>query len=130
MRVGFTGGTPIMISINRAQQFAREWVDAWNSHDLDRILSHYADDFQMTSPFIVTMMNEPGGTISGKEKVRAYWAQALKRLPDLHFDLIEVLASVDSITIYYHAVLGKRAAEMLFFDGNGKIRRGIAHYNA
>jgi ketosteroid isomerase-like protein len=130
MRVGFTGGTPIMISINRAQQFAREWVDAWNSHDLDRILSHYADDFQMTSPYIVTMMNEPGGTISGKEKVRAYWAQALKRLPDLHFDLIEVLASVDSITIYYHAVLGKRAAEMLFFDGNGKIRRGIAHYNA
>ena len=50
-------------------------------------------------------MNEPTGTIKGKEKVRAYWAQALERLPDLHFDLIEVLASVDSITIYYHAVL-------------------------
>lgn len=119
-----------MISINQAQQFAREWVDAWNSHDLDRILSHYADDFQMTSPFIVTMMNEPTGTITDKEKVRAYWAQALERLPDLHFDLIEVLASVDSITIYYHAVLGKRAVEVLFFDENGKVRRGIAHYNS
>ena len=119
-----------MISIKQAQQFAREWVDAWNSHDLDRILSHYADDFQMTSPFIVTMMNEPTGTIKGKEKVRAYWAQALERLPDLHFDLIEVLASVDSITIYYHAVLGKRAAEVLFFDDNGKVRRAVAHYNS
>ncbi len=119
-----------MISIKQAQQFAREWVDAWNSHDLDRILSHYADDFQMTSPFIVTMMNEPTGTIKGKEKVRAYWAQALERLPDLHFDLIEVLASVDSITIYYHAVLGKRAAEVFFFDDNGKVRRAVAHYNS
>ena len=119
-----------MIAIKQAQQFAREWVDAWNSHDLDRILSHYADDFQMTSPFIATMMNEPTGTIKGKEKVRAYWAQALERLPDLHFDLIEVLASVDSITIYYHAVLGKRAAEVLFFDDNGKVRQAVAHYNS
>jgi ketosteroid isomerase-like protein len=105
-------------------------VDSWNSHDLDRILSHYADDFQMTSPFIVTMMNEPTGTIKGKEKVRAYWAQALERLPDLHFDLIEVLASVDSITVYYNAVLGKRAAEVLFLDDNGKVRRAVAHYNS
>ena len=119
-----------MISIDQAQKFGQEWVNAWNSHDLDRILSHYADDFQMTSPFTVTMMNEPTGTIKGKEKVRAYWAQALERLPDLHFDLIEVLASVDSITIYYHAVLGKRAAEVLFFDDNGKVRRAVAHYNS
>jgi ketosteroid isomerase-like protein len=119
-----------MISINQTQQFAREWVEAWNSHDLDRILSHYADDFQMTSPFIVTLMDEATGTIKGKENVRAYWAKALERLPDLHFDLIEVLASVDSITVYYHAVLGKRAVEVLFFDENGKVRRGIAHYNS
>jgi ketosteroid isomerase-like protein len=123
-------GTLVMISKDQAQKFAREWVDAWNSHDLDRILSHYTDDFQMTSPFIVTVMNEPTGTIEGKEKVRAYWAQALERLPDLHFDLIEVLASVDSITVYYNAVLGKRAAEVLFFDNNGKVRRAVAHYNS
>ncbi len=119
-----------MISIDQAQKFGQEWVDAWNSRDLDLILSHYADDFQMTSPFIATMMNEPTGTLQGKAKVRAYWAQALERLPDLHFDLIEVLASVDSITIYYHAVLGKRAAEVLFFNDNGKVRRAAAHYNS
>ena len=123
-------GTLVTISIDQAQKFGQEWVNSWNSHDLERILSHYADDFQMTSPFIVTMMNEPTGTLKGKEKVRAYWAQALERLPDLHFDLIEVLASVDSITIYYHAVLGKRAAEVLFFDDNGKVRQAVAHYNS
>jgi ketosteroid isomerase-like protein len=123
-------GTLVVISIDQAQKFGQEWVNSWNSQDLERILSHYADDFQMTSPFIVTMMNEPTGTLKGKEKVRAYWAQALERLPDLHFDLIEVLASVDSITIYYHAVLGKRAAEVLFFDDNGKVRRAVAHYNS
>ena len=119
-----------MISLTQAQTFAQEWVDSWNSHDLGRIMSHYADDFEMTSPFIVTMMNEPTGTIKGKENVKAYWAKALERLPDLHFDLIEVFVSVDSTTVYYHAVLGKRAIEVLFFDENGKVRRGIAHYNS
>lgn len=119
-----------MISTEHAQAFAREWVDAWNSHDLDRIMSHYAEDFQMTSPFIVKLMNDPTGTIKGKENVRAYWAKALTRIPDLHFDLIEVLSSVDSITIYYHAVLGKRAAEVFFFNDRGKVTRAIAHYNS
>lgn len=118
-----------MILASEAKEFAREWVDSWNSHDLDRILSHYADDFQMTSPFIAQLMNEPSGTIKGKENVRAYWARALERIPDLYFDLIEVLMSVESITIYYHAVFGKRAAEVLFFNENGKVSRAVAHYN-
>lgn len=119
-----------MITAAQAQTFAKEWIDSWNSHDLSRILSHYGDDFEMTSPFILGLMNEPSGTIKGKENVRAYWAKALERIPDLHFELIEVLLSVDSIAIYYHAVLGKRAVELLFFDKNGKVTRGIAHYNA
>jgi ketosteroid isomerase-like protein len=118
-----------MISAEQARTFAREWVAAWNSHDLERILSHYADDFEMTSPFIAGLMNEPSGTLKGKEKVRAYWARALERMPDLHFELIEALASVNSIAIYYHAVLGKRAVELLFFDQDGKVARGIAHYS-
>lgn len=111
-----------------AQAWAREWVEAWNSHDLDRIMSHYAEDFEMTSPLIAALMQEPSGTIQGKENVRTYWSQALKKVPDLNFKLIDVLVGVDSITIYYHAVFGKRAAEVLFFDADRRVRRGIAHY--
>jgi ketosteroid isomerase-like protein len=118
-----------MISEERARAFAYDWIESWNSHDLNRIMSHYADDFQMTSPFIAKLMNEPTGTIKGKDNVRAYWAKALQRLPDLHFELIEVLAGVDSITIYYHAVLGKRGAEVFFFNEQGKVARVIAHYH-
>jgi hypothetical protein len=47
----------------------------------------------------------------------------------LKFDLIEVLWSVGSMVIYYHAVLGKRAAEVVFFDETGKVTRAVAHYN-
>jgi len=27
---------------------AQEWIAAWNAHDLERILAHYADDVELT----------------------------------------------------------------------------------
>ena len=50
-----------MITRDRAERFAREWVEAWNAHDLDAILSHYHDDFEMASPRIATVVGEPSG---------------------------------------------------------------------
>jgi len=29
---------------------AREWIDAWNSRDLNRVLALYTADCEMTSP--------------------------------------------------------------------------------
>lgn len=60
-----------MITKEEANHFAREWIEAWNSHDLERVLSHYTDDFEMSSPFIVGFTGEPLGTLRGKESVRA-----------------------------------------------------------
>jgi ketosteroid isomerase-like protein len=33
-----------------AEVFALEWVAAWNSRDLERILQHYTEDVEITSP--------------------------------------------------------------------------------
>jgi ketosteroid isomerase-like protein len=118
-----------MISKEQASQFASEWIDAWNKHDLELILSHYDDDIEMTTPFIIQLMHEPTGTLKGKTRLKEYWEQALKRIPDLNFKLIEVLSSVNSITIYYHAVMEKRAVEFLIFNDEGKVIKSIAHYN-
>jgi hypothetical protein len=76
-------------SIDRefALRFAEEWIASWYAHDLGRILSHYTDDFEMSSPLIVQRMDEPSGTLKGKTAVRNYWTRALTRLPDLHFEL-------------------------------------------
>jgi ketosteroid isomerase-like protein len=112
-----------------AEGFAREWVDSWNAHDLERVLSHYSDDFEMSSPFIVAFSGEPSGTLKGKANVGAYWRAALERIPDLHFELLQVFVCVNSITIYYRAVLGKLATEVLFFDADGKACKGLAHYD-
>jgi hypothetical protein len=110
-----------------ARHFAEDWIAAWNEHDLERILSHYADDFQMTSPVIAQIAGEPSGTLKGKAAVGAYWRKALERIPDLHFELLTVLVGVGSVTLYYRGARGL-AAEVFHFDADGKVNRAYAHY--
>jgi ketosteroid isomerase-like protein len=118
-----------MITPEWARSFAQEWIEAWNAHDLDRILAHYTEDFEMSSPFIAKFTQEPSGTLKGREQVGAYWRTALERIPDLRFELIEVFTCVDSLTIYYKAVLGKLGTEVLFVDASGRAYKALAHYN-
>ncbi len=60
-----------MIDKKFAEHFARDWIDSWNSHDLDRILAHYSDQFEMSSPVIIQIAGEPSGTLNGKEAIGA-----------------------------------------------------------
>ena len=110
-----------------ADHFAAGWIDAWNTHDLDRVLSHYTDDFEMSSPVIIKVAGEPSGTLQGKEAVGSYWAKALQLIPDLHFELITPLVGVNSITLYYKSARGL-AAEVFHFNQDGKVTRAYAHY--
>lgn len=113
-----------------AENFAKEWVASWNSKDLCRILSHYADDFEMTSPAIAQIMGESSGRLKGKASVGAYWERALKLIPDLRFELMNVFIGVDSLTIYYKGAKGRLATEVFHFDAAGKVHRAFAHYAA
>ena len=119
-----------MLTIERAMEFAKDWIGAWNDHDLNRILSHYSDDFEMTSPRIVQVMNEPSGKLKGKNNVRKYWEKSLTQSPDLRFELIEVLIGANSLVIYYHNVTrDKKAAEVFIFGPEGQVIKSMAHYN-
>jgi ketosteroid isomerase-like protein len=119
-----------MITQHFAEQFAQKWIAAWNSHELTQILSHYSEDFEMISPFIAKMTQEPNGRLQGKAAVGAYWQKALDTMPDLRFELIEVLSGVDSVCIYYHSVLNMRGVEWFWFGADGKVQKAIAHYNS
>jgi hypothetical protein len=78
---------------------------------------------------IKAVLGIESGSLKGKDAVRNYWQAALKKVPDLKFELIEATQSIDSIAIYYKAVMNKRAIEVMFFNESGKIIKVIAHYN-
>lgn len=100
-----------MVDKKFAEHFASDWIDSWNSHDMNRILSYYADDFEMSSPVIVQTMGEPSGTLKGKGAVGAYWTKALQLIPDLRFELLTTLIGINSITLHYQGARGRLAAE-------------------
>jgi ketosteroid isomerase-like protein len=110
-----------------SERFANDWIAAWNSHDLRRILAHYEDDFEMSSPIIPVLVGESSGKLRGKAAVGDYWAKALQKIPDLRFELVTVLAGVESVTVYYKGPKGL-AAEVLHFGPGGKVRAAFAHY--
>jgi ketosteroid isomerase-like protein len=117
-----------MIDRDWAEHFAREWIAAWNSHDLERIFSHYVDDFEMSSPYIVELMNEPTGVLHGKDAIRPYWTKALRRQPPVKFELLGVYAGVDNVAIHYRSVGRRLATEILTFNAERLATHGTALY--
>ena len=112
-----------------AVAFAKAWIDAWNSHNLDRVLEHYTDNVNFHSPFIVKVLGDSSGRITGKPALKAYFARALAAYPDLHFQLHTVLSGVNGITLYYTSVQNLLAAETMLLDTAGTIATVHAHYN-
>lgn len=113
----------------RPREFAESWIEAWNRRDLDAVLAHFTDDFEFSSPFIRQFAGQPYGRLIGKDAVRAYWQTALSHMPDLHFELVDVLVGVDCLAILYRGHRGL-SAEVLQFDGDGRALRGQALYGA
>lgn len=117
------------MNLEGAKRFAEHWVAAWNSHDIDAVLAHYTDDFEMTTPMIQRVVGIGSGTLKGKAAVGDYWRAALAKVPDLRFSVIEVTCGVGSVSIYYNSVIGKKAIETFFFNEEGKIYKALATYN-
>lgn len=117
-----------MIAEQTAEKIAQEWIDAWNSHDLDAIIAHYANDVEFTSPFVAKLVGNPAGNIKGKEALRDYFEKALVAYPDLKFELFQVLIGVDSLTIYYRSIKDMFAAEVMILNSQGQIAKVMAHY--
>jgi catechol 2,3-dioxygenase-like lactoylglutathione lyase family enzyme len=118
-----------MITREFAEAFTKEWIRAWNAHDLDAILAHYADDFELTSPFIAAIASSPSGSLKGKPAIGAYWARALARFPDLHFISLGVHVGVNSVVLRYRSVMDTTACETFEFNADAKVQRAIAHYD-
>jgi len=107
---------------------AQDWIDAWNSHDLDRIVAHYSDDVELVSPIVIQLTGRSDGTVRGKAMLREYFACGLEAYPALRFDFMRLYPGVRSCVVAYRSIIGLVSAEMMEFDAMGKISRVLAHY--
>ena len=117
-----------MIAREEAEKLAAHWVAAWNAHDLDAIMSHYADDVEAASPVAAQLLGGDG-RVDGKSALRAYFARGLAAFPALRFDLKRVFVGTDTVVLQYANQRGTETAEVMELDASGRVKRMRATYH-
>ncbi|WP_414687638.1 nuclear transport factor 2 family protein [Mycobacterium sp.] len=97
--------------------FSKQWVEAWNAHDLETVLQHFDDDVVFTSQVAAKLFPETAGVVRGKPALRSYWTQALQRIPQLRFVIERVYRGIDTVVIVYRNQDDGMVSEVLRFDG-------------
>jgi len=112
----------------QAQILVHKWIAAFNDHDLETILSHYAESVELTSLLVTKVLGDPAGTVRGKPALRAYFAKALAAAPELKFDLLDVFAGVNSVAVYLRSNVRGLQVEVNELDTEGRIARVLVHH--
>ncbi len=119
----------IPIQPSFAQSFAHEWIAAWNSRDLERILAHYAPDVILISP-VAQRLLQGDGSVRGIDALRHYFTRGLQAYPDVRFELLDVLSGIETIVLYYrNQHRDGKTAEVMLLNPDGKVARVWANYN-
>jgi steroid delta-isomerase-like uncharacterized protein len=71
-------------------------LDAWNSHDVNRIMAFYAPDYQGVSV-------AEAAPHAGPEGIRAFFDRYYQAMPDLHFATVEFVVQHDQLAWFWTA---------------------------
>ena len=115
---------------NKFDNFIKQWLYAWNNHDLEEIMSHYADDIVLTSPIAGQLIPDSKGIIVNKLALHDYFKIGLEKYPDLHFELKYILQGIRGFTIVYKSVNEKITAEVMVLNDNDQVTRVDAYYSS
>ncbi|GEC79802.1 nuclear transport factor 2 family protein [Flavobacterium aquatile] len=80
---------------------AHSWFEAFNAHNLEKLLSLYDDEAQHFSPKLKVRHPETKGLIIGKNALRTWWQEAFDRLPTLNYKVTSITSSPDRVFMEY-----------------------------
>jgi hypothetical protein len=122
---------PCMSTLSQLSSIAHQWFDAFNTHDLEALLSLYHNDAQHYSPKLKVRLPETNGLIKGKSALREWWKDAFNRLPTLHYELVRLTPHENRIFMeYIRHVQGEEdlfVGEMLEVENGLIIRSTVFH---
>ena len=110
---------------------AFKWFDAFNEHNLEKLLSLYDDKAEHYSPKLKIKHPETNGLISGKEALRVWWQDAFERLPSLRYEVKSLTSNEYRVFMeYIRKVDGEpdlKVAELLIIENNKIISSKVYH---
>jgi len=80
---------------------AHAWFEAFNTHNLEKLLSLYDHDAAHFSPKLKLRHPETNGFVTGKNALQAWWQDAFDRLPSLNYKVTSLTANSDRVFMEY-----------------------------
>jgi ketosteroid isomerase-like protein len=80
---------------------AHAWFEAFNSHNLEKLLSLYDEEAEHFSPKLKIRHPETKGLVTGKNALRTWWEDAFERLPTLNYKVTSLTANSDRVFMEY-----------------------------
>jgi len=102
---------------------AKQWLSAFNEHDLEKLLALYDENAEHYSPKLKMRMPETQGVVRGKPAMHAWWREAFDRLPGLVYREETITANEYRVFMEYVRIVpgeeDMKVAEVL------EIRNGL-----
>ncbi len=86
---------------NEIEAIAIKWFDAFNTHNLEKLLALYHNDAQHFSPKLKIRKPETNGFVQGKNALREWWQDAFDRLPTLNYNYTTLTANNNMVFMEY-----------------------------
>lgn len=121
-----------LFNLAKTYALARNWIDAWNSTSVDRVMALYTPNFEFRARGILpsNRKSDPSGVLHGQADNRLRWfdpaANGVKG-PGT-FRLIDAYAGVRSVAVHYLNGASEPVVEVMEYAPDCKIERSNAMY--
>jgi len=89
------------MEVNQNLSIAHKWFEAFNEHNLEKLLSLYDNEAEHFSPKLKIKKPETNGLVKGKKALYAWWESAFETLPTLHYSVTSLTANSDRVFMEY-----------------------------
>ncbi len=104
------------LSKSEILEFMREWLNAWDEHDLDGVMDHLHDD--------IVFENWTGAIIRGKNNLRKSWFQWFRFHGNFKFTEEDIFIDEQAQKVMFKWRLDWPSMEN-DYKGKNEIRRGV-----
>ncbi len=120
-----------MNAIEKNEKIALAWIEAFNEHNLEKLLQLYDEQAVHFSPKLKIRKPETNGWLNGKPSLRDWWQDAFSRLPTLQYQLLNLLADEQHVLMeYQRSVTGDpdmMVAEILEIENGLIVKSRVYH---
>lgn len=113
------------------KQIAHAWFKAFNTKDIELLLSLYDAEASHYSPKLKIRQPETNGLIKGQAALKAWWADAFERMPQLKYEIIHLMREGEQVFMEYTRICpgeeDMRIGEVLLFKADKIIFSRVYH---